>query len=167
MYYTHYQSPIGLLTIASNGQQITGLWLEGQKHFRSTLPDHAQEIPARPLFTAAVSWLDDYFQGKAPDPSSLPLMPNGTPYQQIVWTTLLEIPYGRTCTYGSLAKLLTEKTGIRTSARAVGNAVGRNPISILIPCHRVVGQGQRLTGYAGGLDRKTFLLRLERQSTQP
>jgi len=167
MYYTHYQSPIGLLTIASNGQQITGLWMEGQKYFRSTMPESALEMSALPLFTTAISWLEDYFHGNNPDLSVLPLQPNGTPYQQIVWAALQEIPYGMTCTYGCLAKRVEEQTGARTSARAVGNAAGRNPISILIPCHRVVGKGQKLTGYAGGIDRKTFLLHLERQSTQP
>lgn len=167
MYYTHYQSPIGLLTIASNGQQITGLWMEGQKYFRSTLPESAQAAPSLPLFASAISWLEDYFQGKKSDLSSLPLHPNGTPYQKIVWAALQEIPYGMTCTYGHLAKRVEEQTGTRTSARAVGNAVARNPISIFIPCHRVVGQGLKLTGYAGGLDRKNFLLQLECPSKQP
>ncbi len=166
MYYIHYQSPIGLLTIASNGQQITGLWMEGQRYFRSTLAENAQENPSLPIFEDAIIWLDHYFHGNKQNPTSLPLLPTGTPYQQTVWSTLLEIPYGMTSTYGDIAKQITEKTGVKTSARAVGNAIGRNPISIFIPCHRVIGQNQKMTGYAGGIHRKMFLLQLESKLTQ-
>lgn len=153
IYTTHYASPIGPLTLASDGKSLTGLWLEGQKYFPDLDPFCVQ--PALPAFTAAAAWLDRYFAGEKPCPGELPLSPAGSAFQRRVWALLAEIPYGKTVTYGELAARLG------SSARAVGGAVGRNPISIILPCHRVLGAGGRLTGYAGGLDRKIQLLHHE------
>jgi methylated-DNA-[protein]-cysteine S-methyltransferase len=114
-----------------------------------------------PVLDAAQAWLEDYFVGKRPEPARLPLNPKGTEFQKAVWRLLLEIPYGQVTTYGALAAKLAQERGGRMSAQAIGGAVGRNPISIIIPCHRVIGADGRLTGYAGGLWRKEALLRLE------
>ena len=160
VFYTEYASPIGTLTLASDRAHLVGLWLAGQKHFLAPL----QEVPVRQddaaPFAAAKDWLDRYFAGHRPTPSELPLKPFGSAFRQAVWKVLCAIPYGEVVTYGSIAKELAAK-GIPTSARAVGGAVGHNPISIVIPCHRVVGANGALTGYAGGLDRKIALLTLE------
>lgn len=154
MIYTVLSSPLGPLTAAAEGGALTGLWLEGQKYFAATLaPDACRQDDAS-LFQALARWLADYFDGgRAPCP--LPLAPGGTPFQQRVWAALREIPYGTVVTYGDLAR------NLGSAPRAVGGAVGRNPLSIVIPCHRVVGGGGALTGYAGGIDRKRFLLTLE------
>ncbi len=158
-YISTCPSPLGELTLASDGEHITGLWMAGQKHFGAKLSDDAQDM-ALPVFDAAKAWLGRYFAGD--DPGLLPpLLPQGSPYQQAVWQLLLAIPRGQTSTYGDIARLLASATGQVTSPRAVGNAVGRNPISILIPCHRVLGRDGSLTGYAGGRERKAQLLRLE------
>lgn len=157
-YITRYASPLGLLTLASDGDHITGLWMEGQKYFAAGQSAQAQE-KALPVFDLAAKWLDRYFKGE--DPGRLPpLSPRGTPYQQMVWQLLLKTPRGKTTSYSALADALAA-AGKPTSPRAVGNAVGHNPISILIPCHRVLGKDGSLTGYAGGADRKTQLLKLE------
>jgi len=154
-----YPSPVGMLTLASDGEAITGLWFAGQKYFASTLPSDACENPELPVFRQAMEWLDAYF-GEAPLPPLPPLSPAGTPFRKAVWEALQEIPYGVIMTYGELARRL-EYEGIYTSPRAVGGAVGHNPISILIPCHRVLGADGSLTGYAGGVEIKRFLLELE------
>lgn len=157
-YTTTYASPLGEILLAGEGDALTGLWFQGQKRFCRTLnKDHAPGDT--PAFEAARRWLDAYFSGKDPGPTP-PLAPEGTPFQKEVWSLLTTIPYGATTTYGAIARRLSE-TGRKTSPRAVGGAVGRNPISILIPCHRVVGSDGTLTGYAGGLDRKTALLTME------
>lgn len=154
MYRTTLDSPLGPLCLASDGTSLTGLWLEGQKYFAAGLDPQAQETPVLPVFREAALWLNDYFTGKRP--SSLPpLAPAGSNFRQTVWKQLLEIPYGQTRTYGDIAAELA------SSPRAVGTAVGRNPISVLIPCHRVLGADGSLTGYAGGVDKKRFLLELE------
>ena len=151
---THIPSPLGTITLASDGSSLIGLWFEGQKHdcYRLSPDALAAELP---VFAETRRWLDCYFAGGVPD-FSPPLAPRGTDFQQWVWSLLREIPYGATVSYGDLAARLG-----CPSARAVGQAVGRNPISLLIPCHRVLGAGGRLTGYAGGLWRKEALLRLE------
>jgi len=161
MEYTYpYPSPLGGITLASDGTALTGLWFDGQAHFASTLPAEHEERTL-PVFRQAEQWLDVYFSGRAPD-FTPPLHLRGTPFQRAVWDLLLEIPFGRTVTYGELAARLAKQRGAdRMSARAVGAAVGRNPISLIVPCHRVVGAGGRLTGYAGGLDKKARLLALE------
>lgn len=154
-YLTEYRSPVGLLYLASEGKNITGLWIEGQKYFAAGLPHSLKKDGGLPVFRQAADWLNAYFSGR-PLPALPPLAPQGSAFRQGVWRRLLEIPYGQTCTYGALAE------EIGTSSRAVGGAVGRNPISILIPCHRVVGAGGGLTGYAGGVEKKRYLLELER-----
>lgn len=161
IYEAIVRSPLGDLTLASNGTHITGLWIEGQKYFRAGIAEDTLDGSALPVIQRARSWLEAYFLGKNPSFSDIPLLPMGTPFQNAVWEVLREIPYCETVTYGQIAAALEEKTGSRTSARAVGAAVGRNPISILIPCHRVVGAGGSLTGYAGGISKKEFLLHLE------
>lgn len=153
-YRTTLASPLGPLLLASDGTSLTGLWLEGQKYFAAGLDPAAREAPTLPVFRETERWLNDYFGGKRP-PALPPLAPAGTSFRQAVWKRLLEIPYGQTRAYGALAAELN------SSPRAVGSAVGRNPISILIPCHRVLGADGGLTGYAGGVDKKRFLLKLE------
>ncbi len=158
MHYTAlYTSPLGNILLASDGEAVTGLWFEGQRHFARTLIGEREER-ALPVFAEAARWLDVYFSGEEPGPTPL-LRPAGTPFQMEVWALLRDIPYGETRTYGALAAQLAR----HISARAVGGAVGKNPISILIPCHRVVGAGGSLTGYAGGVDKKAALLELERR----
>lgn len=158
-YLTLLPSPVGPLHLASDGDSITGLWLEGQKYFASTLENETREERDLPVFRQAALWLDAYFTGKALPPLP-PLAPKGSAFRQAVWKLLLDIPYGGTTTYGALAQKLREQ-GISAAPQAVGGAVGHNPISILIPCHRVVGSGGSLTGYAGGIAAKQYLLKLE------
>ena len=159
MYRTEYASPVGQLTLASDGEAITGLWLPRQKYALSTLDPKAEVCPDLQIFHKAAVWLDAYFAGE-PLPPLPPLSPEGTPFRRAVWELLLEIPYGMTATYGELAEKL-RMSGRSASAIAVGGAVGHNPISILIPCHRCIGADGSLTGYAGGLEIKRFLLELE------
>ena len=159
-YTYHYDSPLGGITLGSEGEALTGLWFDGQAHFAETLrPEHTEK--ALPLFAEAARWLDLYFSGK--DPGFTPtLCLRGTPFRRAVWEALMRIPYGRTATYGEIAARL----GLpRTAARAVGGAAGHNPVSLIVPCHRVVGADGRLTGYAGGTDRKYRLLEAERAGT--
>lgn len=161
MQYTyHYTSPLGEIVLAADSVGITGLWFVGQKYFGLYL-DKEHEEKDLPVFEQAKKWLDIYFSGKEPD-FKLPLHMIGTDFQNDVWEILYSIPYGKTTTYGEIAKKLAQKRGIeRMSAQAVGGAVGRNEISIIVPCHRVVGANGSLTGYAGGIDKKIALLKLE------
>lgn len=163
MYYsTQYTSPIGEITIACNGQSLSGLWFEGQKYFYGTLPEKPIENDNIPVLKAAKKWLDSYFSGKKPNISELPLSPIGGEFRQSVWKILCEIPYGSVMTYGEIAKKIALAKGMeRMSAQAVGGAVGKNPISIIIPCHRVVGSDGSFTGYAGGIQKKITLLTIE------
>lgn len=149
-----YESPLGKLTLAEENGALTGLWIEGQKYFPE-LGDVRWE--QTPVLTLAGDWLDRYFAGERPQSGLLPLNPRGTAFQRQVWKRLLDIPYGKTTTYAAIAGEIAAPRG-RMSAQAVGNAVGRNPISIVIPCHRVLGSQGQLTGYAGGLERKQWLL---------
>jgi methylated-DNA-[protein]-cysteine S-methyltransferase len=152
-------TPLGVMTAAAEDEAVTGLWFAGQKYY----PDPAGWIlkPDYPVLDALRVWLAAYFAG-ARVQSDIPLSPRGTPFQKKVWELLPNIPYGEVSTYGGIAQELVRQCGLSfASARAVGGAVGHNPISILIPCHRVVGFGGNLTGYAGGLERKKALLRLE------
>ena len=160
VYTCTYPSPLGNILLAADEVGLTGLWFEGQKYFAKTLPKEiiSQETP---VLIQAKKWLDVYFSGKEPDFTPA-LHPAGSPFRQAVWQILLQIPYGQTTTYGELARQLAAQQGRATmSAQAVGSAVGHNEISILIPCHRVVGTNGSLTGYAGGVDKKERLLTLE------
>lgn len=162
MYYTTYTSPLGQLTLACDGEHLTGLWVEKQKYFAKGLPEDIQERADLPIFIKTKKWLDSYFKGDAPSITDLQLAPAGGEFRQMVWKILCEIPYGQTMTYGDIAKKIAKHGSKKTmSAQAVGNAVGHNPISIIIPCHRVIGTNGSLTGYAGGLDKKIQLLELE------
>ena len=165
-YMTKWKSPVGMLTLASDGVSITGLWMERQKYFQAGLPAGIKDGTELPILQATLAQLKQYFMGIHTDFTALPLNPKGTDFQKAVWEQLRRIPYGDTVTYGQIAENLETSTGRRTSPRAVGSAIGRNPISILIPCHRVTGAGGTLTGYAGGLERKQFLLQLEKE-TEP
>ena len=161
MVYTYkYKSPLGRILLAADEVGITGLWFEGQKYFANTLPD--KYIPQETeILAEAKKWLDVYFSGEEPKftPS---LHPNGSTFRQAVWQILLQIPYGQTITYGEIARKMAEMKNVsRMSAQAVGGAVGHNEISIIIPCHRVIGTNGSLTGYAGGIDKKLSLLELE------
>lgn len=157
-YVTHYPSPWGDITLSSDGDSITGLWFEGQKFFGSTLCSGWLENDDIPLFHQTKEWLRLYFGGHGPG-AIPPVRLIGTPFRLSVWHLLLEIPYGTVCTYGDIARRLAHRRGMtRLSAQAVGSAVAHNPISILVPCHRVVGAGGKLGGYAGGLPRKISLL---------
>ncbi len=163
VYRTNYTHPgFGEITIASDGQNIVGLWMAGQKHFGGTVDGEMEPADDLPVFTQAKGWLDRYFAGERPAIDELPLAPNGSSFRQRVWRKLAEIPYGQVRTYGDLAREIAQEDGKeKMSSQAVGGAVGHNPISIIIPCHRVVGSGGSLTGYAGGLARKIWLLEHE------
>ncbi len=157
IYTTHYTSPLGDLLLAERDGALTGLWIEGQKYYF----DPAEECKERetPILALTKSWLDRYFAGEKPRIDELKLSPVGSDFQRAVWDILREIPYGEVTTYGEIAKKIALSMGKpRMSAQAVGGAVGRNPISIIIPCHRVVGADGSLTGYAGGIDKKVRLL---------
>lgn len=159
MYVTEITSPVGGILLSSDGLALTGLWLKGQKYFAATLDRDTVEQPDLPVFRQTAVWLDAYFT-KSPLPALPPLAPKGSSFRQAVWKLLLEIPHGKTTTYGELTRKLRE-SGIPAAPQAVGGAVGHNPISILIPCHRVLGADGSLTGYAGGVEKKRFLLQLE------
>ncbi len=161
MIYTRkYSSPIGGILLAADDVGLTGLWFDGEKYFADNLPaEHTDK--ETPILAETVRWLDIYFGGEEPD-FMPPLHPIGSEFRQEVWKILLRIPYGKTVTYGDISRQLAKKTGVeKMSAQAVGGAVGHNEISIIIPCHRVVGTGGSLTGYAGGIDKKIRLLELE------
>ena len=160
-YTHHYESPLGGITLASDGEALTGLWFDGQKYFASMLQKNNKEKPL-PVFTEADRWLDIYFSGKIPDFTPRLHLRTTSSFRKAVWDILLTIPYGKTMTYGEIANLMAKQKGIpRMSAQAVGGAVGHNPIALIVPCHRVVGTMGSLTGYAGGIDKKSKLLELE------
>jgi len=154
VYFAEYQSPVGKLLLTTDGTALTGLWLDRD------VPETWIHTREHPVLTEALQWLEAYFSGTNP-PLTVALAPQGTDFQQRVWKRLVTIPWGETCTYGDIAREMEAQTGKPMSAQAVGGAVGRNPISIMIPCHRVVGAGGKLTGYAWGLERKLWLLRHE------
>lgn len=188
----HYESPLGGITLACDEEGLTGLWFDGQKYFGSGLPEgsvsknteqpegpltaegqkikesfkeisgYSEQNRKPPVLEEAVRWLDSYFSGRNPD-FTPPLHLEGSDFRLAVWAQLLEIPYGQTTTYKEIARKIAEQKGIKTmSAQAVGGAVGHNPVSIIVPCHRVLGTDGGLTGYAGGLDKKISLLTLEK-----
>ncbi len=159
-YIQRYNSPLGGILLAADEIGLTGLWFDGAKYFAANLPTLHKERET-PILTEAKRWLDIYFTGKEPD-FTPPLHPIGSAFRQSVWEILLQIPYGKTVTYGEIARQLAKKRGLaRMSAQAVGGAVGHNAISVIIPCHRVVGTNGSLTGYAGGIDKKAKLLETE------
>ncbi len=162
-YTNEYISPLGKILLASDGHALTGLWFEGQKYFAAKLErDHEEKD--LPVFAQVAEWLALYFNGKNPA-FTPPLTLKGTPFQREVWEILLEIPFGQTTTYAELAAEIARRRGLTSmSAQAVGSAVAHNPISLIIPCHRVVGSNGSLTGYAGGLEKKEWLLAMERQA---
>jgi methylated-DNA-[protein]-cysteine S-methyltransferase len=161
-YSTHYRSPVGLLMLASDGDNLVGLWIEGQRYFGGTVDINMTEKEDLPVFIETKNWLDRYFAGEKPVISDLPLAPIGGAFRQAVWDILCEIPYGEYITYGKIAKTMAVQMGKDSmSSQAVGGAVGHNPISIIIPCHRVVGANGSLTGYAGGIGKKIKLLEHE------
>lgn len=161
IFIQHYDSPLGGILLAADETGLTGLWFDGQKFFARDLPAERVEQNT-PALSEVKRWLDSYFTGKEPD-FMPPLHPIGSAFRRSVWEILLQIPYGQTATYGEIARQLAKKQGLeRMSAQAVGGAVGHNDISIIIPCHRVVGADGSLTGYASGIGKKEKLLELER-----
>lgn len=158
MYYsTRYISPIGEMIIVSDGEAVNGVWFIDQKHFKSSIHGELIEKDDLTIFKTIKGWFDDYFNGLNPE-INFKLKPEGSDFRLKVWKMLREIPYGSSLTYGEIASKISPSM----SAQAVGGAVGHNPIAIIIPCHRVLGANGRLTGYAAGLDRKVFLLELEK-----
>ena len=156
----HYNASLGGILLAADDIGLTGLWFDGEKYFADTLPSEYEERET-PILAETKHWLDIYFDGHQPN-FLPPLHPTGSAFRQEVWDLLLQIPYGQTVTYGEIARKIAEKRGLnRMSAQAVGGAVGHNEISIIIPCHRVVGANGNLTGYGGGIDKKVKLLELE------
>lgn len=159
LYTAHYNSPIGKLLLAEKDNSLVGVWIEGQKYFLGTLRDEMREDNDSSVLLQAKKWLDRYFAGGKPSIGELPLAPAGSEFRKEVWKILCEIPYGEVTTYGEISKKLASRRGLnRMSAQAVGGAVGHNPLSIIVPCHRVVGANGSLTGYAGGLQKKIKLL---------
>lgn len=160
-YLYDYNSPLGKITMASDGEALIGLWFEGQKYFKASVKGECKK-KSLPIFDEAIKWLDTYFSGNEPD-FTPKLLVTGTPFRKAVAEIMLTIPYGKTMTYGEIAKKIAKINGTeKMSAQAVGGAVGHNSISIIIPCHRVVGTNGSLTGYAGGTERKIELLKLEK-----
>ena len=162
IYKTYYDSPVGKLFIASDGENIIGLCMEGQKYYLDKIEKEGILKDDLAIFKKTKKWLDRYFKQEKPEVSEISLAPEGNTFRQYIWELLCEIPYGETITYGELAKKVAKKLNKPSmSTQAVGNAVGHNPISIIIPCHRVVGKNGSLTGYAGGIDKKIKLLEIE------
>lgn len=161
-YTTVYDSPLGKLTLAGDGESLIGLWLNNQKYFAATVKGTTAEQADLPIFVKTKKWLDAYFSGEKPAISDLSLAPVGSEFRKAVWDILCEIPYGQCTTYGEIAKKMAARMKKKSmSSQAVGGAVGHNCISIIIPCHRVVGSNGSLTGFAGGIDKKITLLELE------
>lgn len=159
LYRINYESPLGVINVASDGESIVELWLPGQRGFWGELEEKGNVTEQVPVLVKAKEWLDRYFSGDRPTPQELPLAPVGGSFRQDVWKILCGIPYGELITYGEIAKRIASRRGLdKMAAQAVGGAVGHNPISIVIPCHRVVGAGENLTGYGGGIALKQALL---------
>lgn len=159
-YIHHYDSPLGSITMASDGNALVGLWFDGQKYYADSLNNDYEE-KALSLFEQTDQWLDIYFSGSVPG-FTPPLTMRTTPFRKAVWNIMLTIPFGQTMTYGEIADRIAKQKGLsQMSAQAVGGAVGHNSISLIIPCHRVVGTDGSLTGYAGGIEKKMKLLSLE------
>ncbi len=165
IYTAHYKSPIGDLLLASKEGKLIGLWIEGQKYYKSNFLEEMKENENDKTLVKAKKWLDRYFNNEKPSIQELELNPMGSEFRKTVWKILCEIPYGKVTTYKEIAEEIAKQKGItKMSAQAVGGAIGHNPISIIIPCHRVVGTNGDLTGYAGGIDKKKYLLEHEKNS---
>lgn len=160
LYSTTYPSPFGEIFLLASDSALVGAWLPGQQ-VDPTLAAQAQRRQSAPLLMQGCAWLDCYFRGEQPTPQEIPLDPQGSAFRRMVWQRLCRIPYGKLETYGQIAREIAEKTGGKMSAQAVGGAVGHNPISLIIPCHRVVGADGNLVGYGGGLPMKRRLLKYE------
>lgn len=161
-YKSYYNSPLGKILLVSKSNKLVGLWLEGQRHYLGKIKDDLILNDEEPILIRTKLWLDDYFGEKKPDVNRIELDLIGTDFQKMVWEELFRIPYGKVITYKEIANNIAKKMNKKNAPlRAVGSAVGKNPISIIIPCHRVIGSDGRLTGYAGGLDKKIKLLELE------
>lgn len=160
LYMSTYCSPLGGITLAGSGTKLAGLWFDGQKYFADTLPEFCEEKEL-PVFHQTKKWLDIYFSGEAPDFTPPLAMDGISPFRRRVWEIMIAIPFGKTSTYGKIAQQIAAETGRQVSAQAVGGAVAHNSISLIIPCHRVVGTNGSLTGYAGGISKKIALLRME------
>lgn len=159
IYTASYNSPVGKLLLAAKEDAVTGLWIEGQKYFLSSVKEEMQKNDSLPVLQSAKTWLDKYFNGEKPEISEIKLSLDGSDFAKSVWKILCKIPYGQTTTYGQIAKEIAAERNVNgISAQAAGGAVGHNPVSIIIPCHRVVGSNGSLTGYAGGIDKKIKLL---------
>lgn len=164
MHIKTYDSPLGKIVMAGDGDNLTGLWFIDQKYFGGNqieageIKDGDEYIE---VFQKTTKWLDDYFSGKVCNSREIPIKLEGTDFQKSVWNLLLDIPYGETTTYGKLASIIEKKSLKRVSAQGVGGAVSKNPISIIVPCHRVIGSDGELKGYAGGIERKKRLLEIE------
>ena len=160
-YTAYYASPLGGITLASDGENLVGLWFNGQKYFADTLAEEHEERADLEIFNTTYHWLDIYFSGHAPD-FTPPLLMRTTSFRKRVWEIMLTIPYGQTMTYGDISRCIARERGLASmSAQAVGGAVGHNSISLIIPCHRVIGSDGALTGYTGGIDKKVRLLQTE------
>ena len=161
-YTINYDSSLGRITLASDGTALIGAWFEGQAHYGTGLTKTLKDGSHLPVLKSAIDWLDRYWAGESVSPMELVLSPRGTPFQQEVWNLLMQIPYGHVTTYKAIAISLASSRGMKQmSAQAIGSAISRNPISIIIPCHRVIGSNGNRTGYAGGICRKQMLLQLE------
>ena len=162
-YTSHYSSPLGGITLASDGSALIGLWFDGQHHFAEALDKVHKRCDSLTVFDLTRHWLDTYFSGQEPD-FTPPLSMRGSEFRHRVWEILLTISFGETMTYGSIAHAIATQRGEdHMSAQAIGGAIGHNGISLIVPCHRVVGSNGSLTGYAGGLERKERLLLMERE----
>lgn len=162
MFVTEYPcSLVGGLTLGADENGLTGCWFNNDRYYLTGINKPLERNDNLPIFQQAFQWLDNYFAGGKPQPHELPLAPRGTVFQQRVWHALAEIPYGEVVTYGAIAKRVSELQGKRTSPRAVGGAVGRNPLCVIVPCHRVVGASDSLTGFSGGIESKIALLKHE------
>lgn len=163
IYITHYNSPIGDILLASKNEKLIGLWLENQKYYLANFKEELKEVEGNDILNKTREWLNRYFKGDRPKINELDIEPIGSDFRKSVWRILCNIPYGEVITYNDIAKEIAKEKGIKQmSAQAVGGAVGHNPISIIIPCHRVVGSNGSLTGYAGGVKKKKYLLEHEK-----
>lgn len=161
-YYTYYNSPLGKILLVSDGVSLITLKLECHRFYKQFSQEAMEEKSDLEIFKKSIEWLNKYFAGEKPSVKDLNLKPNGSEFRQVVWSMLCEIPYGAVTTYGDLAKQAAIQLNKDSmSAQAIGGAVGHNPISIIIPCHRVIGFDGNLTGYGGGLKNKMYLLKLE------